>query len=151
MMANLLPDSGGGDAPVGAYRILDSGPDVELLGATDSRDVQFVLAQALPSNVIFTLRFLPEVFEPNYVAEVTGQFAGYFNAMKEIPGVSGVTTFQDVNDDDVLNDVMRIRVRSTSGATSFPIEDHQFGRRLDYVAEDVAAARANLDAIEAGH
>jgi hypothetical protein len=146
-----MPEGGGEETPVGAYTILASGPDVELQGATDVQDVQFVTAQARPSNVIFTLRFLPEVFDPNYVGKVTGQFAGYFNAMTQIPGVSAVSTFQDINDADVLSDVMRIVVRSTSGVTSFPYEEHQFGRRLDYVAEDVAKVRANLDAIEAGH
>lgn len=150
-MANELPEGGGEETPVGAWTQIASGPDIELIGVSDVQDVQYMTAQARPSNVVFTLRFLPEVFEPNYVAEVTGQFAGYFNAMVQIPGVSGVTTFQDINDADVLNDVMRIVVRSTSGRTSFPIEDHQFGRRLDYIAQDVASVRANLDAIEAGH
>jgi hypothetical protein len=146
-----MPEGGGTETPAGAWTQIASGPDVELMGATDVQDVQYMTAQARPSNVIFTLRFLPEVFEPNYVSEVTGQFAGYFNAMVQIPGVAGVSTFQDINDADVLDDVMRIVVRSTSGRTTFPIEDHQFGRRLDYVAQDVAATRANLDAIEAGH
>lgn len=150
MMANVAPDSGGTDTPKGAYTILASGPDVELMGATDVQDVQAVTAQADPSNVVFTLRFLPEAFVPAIVASLTGEFAGYFNAMTKIPGVSGVSTFQDVNDADVLSDVMRIVVRSTSGKSSFPIEEHEFGRRLDYIAEDVAAVRANLDAIEAG-
>jgi hypothetical protein len=145
------PETGGTETPSGAYTILESGPDVELMGATDVKDVQAVTVQARPSNVIFTLRFLPEAYVPSIVASLTGQFAGYFNAMTQIPGVAGVTTFQDVNDADMLDDVMRIVVRSTSGKSSFPIEEHQFGRRLDLIAEQVAATRANLDAIEAGH
>src|SRR4051794_39688754 len=102
------PETGGTETPSGAYTILESGPDVELMGATDVKDVQAVTVQARPSNVIFTLRFLPEAYVPSIVASLTGQFAGYFNAMTQIPGVSGVTTFQDVNDADVLDDVMRI-------------------------------------------
>lgn len=145
------PETGGTETPAGAYTILASGPDVELMGSTDVRDVQAVTAQAHPSDVIFTLRFLPEVFVPASVASLVGQFAGYFNAMSQIPGVSAVSTFQDINDGDVLSDVMRIVVRSTSGIQSFPIEEHQFGRRLDFIAEQVAATRASLDAIEAGH
>lgn len=101
--------------------------------------------------MIFTLRFLPEAYVPAIVANLTSSFAGYFNALAKLPGVSGVSTFQDIDDSDQLQDVMRIIVRSTSGITSFPIDEKQFGRRLDFLAPEIAAKVTELDAIEAGH
>lgn len=150
-MPTEMPDSGGEQNLNGAYTILASGPDVELQGSTDVRDVQAVTVQARPSNVIFTLRFLPEAYVPAIVANLCGSFAGYFNELVKIPGVAGVSTFQDIDAADQLQDVMRITVRSTSGITSFPVDEPQFGRRLDYLAPEIAAKVSELDAIEAGH
>ncbi len=150
-MPTELPDSGGGQEFDGDYNTIKSGPDIELLGIDDVQDVQAVKLEALPSHVVFTLRFLPEGYVPSLVASLSRQFAGYFNQMAAIPGVAGVSTFQDVNDADVLDDVMRIVVKSTSGKQTFPIEEHQFGRDLDLIAQEVAAKVAELDQIEAGH
>ncbi len=113
-------------------------------------DVQEVITRALPSNVVFTLRFLPEAYVPTIVDSLRGQFAGYFNAMSEIPGVAAVTTFQDVDDAEQIQDVMQLVVKSTSGKSTFPLVETPFGRRLDYIADDVAAKRTELDRIEKG-
>lgn len=149
-MANETPDGGGGQEYSGEYVTIDSYPDSELLGATNTRDVQVSVLQALPSNVVFSLRFTPEVFRSGVADSLKRQFAGYFNAMAQIPNVTGISTFQDINDADQIQDVMRIVVRSTSGITSFAIEEHQFGRNLDLIAEEVAAVVKTLNAGEKG-
>lgn len=150
-MANEAPEGGGGVEFSGDYDLISSQPTVEIIGAQDVQDVQEIVARALPSNVVFTLRFLPEAYVPELVASLTSQFAGYFNAAIQIPGVAAVSTYQDVNAADQLEDVMQFVVISTSGKSTFPLVITPLGRNLDLVAEDVAATRKNLDAIESGH
>lgn len=144
------PEPGGGEEYTGQWEHISAYPDVELSGVAGGEDVQAVVTRALPSNVVFTLRFLPEAYVPGIVSSLRSQFAGYFNAAVAIPGVAGVTTYQDVTASDQLQDVMEFVVTSTSGRSTFPLVVTPFGRQLALVAEDVAATRANLDAIETG-
>lgn len=150
-MPVIDPPEGGEEFPAGEYVVIRSSPDIELQGVSDTEDVQELLVRALPSNVVFTLRFPRDNYVPSIVDSLTAQFAGYFNALRAIPGVAGVSTFQDVNADDQIQDVMQITVRSDSGIQTFRFIEPQFGRRLDLVGADVAAKVAELNAIEAGH
>ncbi len=149
-MPTADPEGGGGEELTGAWEHIDSYPSTELQGISKVIDVQEVITRALPSNVIFTLRFLPEAYVPEIVDSLRGQFAGYFNAMSEIPGVAAVTTYQDVDDADQIQDVMQLVVKSTSGKSTFPLVETPFGRRLDYITDDVTAKVAELDKIEKG-
>ncbi len=149
-MANLPPEGGGGTEFSGEWEHIDSYPSTELQGATKVVDVQEVITRALPSNVVFTLRFLPEAYVSGLVTSLRSQFAGYFNAMSLIPGVAAVTTYQDVDDADQIQDVMQLVVKSTSGMSTFPLVETQFGRNLDDVAAEVKAKVAELDRIEKG-
>lgn len=143
-------DAGGGPGGdlSGEWKHISSEPTVELVGGTQVQDVQEVVTQAIPSNVIFTLRFVPEANVPTIVNSLRSEFAGYFNALAAIPGVAGVTTYQDLDGSDQIQDVMQLNVVSTSGRSTAPLVETQFGRNLEDMATEVAAARANLDAIE---
>lgn len=150
-MPLLDPGTEGGTDYDGPYQILSNLPDVELVGVSDSVDVQRVTVRALTSRVIFSFALLPEVADLTSVNRFASHFAGYFDALAAIPGVGGISTFQDIDDSDELQDVMRIVVRSSSGRSAQAYIEPQFGRRPDYVALDVANIRAQLDAIDASH
>ena len=86
-MPAVDPGGGGDEYPAGEYEVLSSETTVELLGVSDVLDVQQVTARALPSNVVFHVRFSGPQFTPTDVAYFLGRFSGYFNALSAIPNV----------------------------------------------------------------
>ena len=150
-MPAVDPGGGGDEYPAGEYEVLSSETTVELLGVSDVLDVQQVTARALPSNVVFHVRFSGPQFTPTDVAYFLGRFSGYFNALSAIPNVVGVTTFEDIDAAGQLQDMMQVTVRSDSGRMSSSLIEQSVGRSLGIMQEEVAQLVSTLDSIEAGH
>jgi hypothetical protein len=142
--------------PPGPYAIDDSYRTIETLGGIGTRDVQQVIARALPSNVSFPLRvtLTPALLaHPDAVVarvqEIAGRRSGYVANALEVPGVVGVYAIQEFTASNQQEDHWVLTIDSTSGAT-------QTTRSITFrqivpskLNPIVAKVRASLDAIEA--
>jgi hypothetical protein len=148
-MPVVLPGDGDEPYPAGEYEVLASESTVELIGLTDVRDVQQVTARAIPSDIVYHVRFAGSEFTASDVPYFLGRFAGFYNALAAVPGVVGVSTFEDITAAGQLREMMQITVSSTSGRMSANIEEPDRLRTLAFTADLVAQLRAKLDQIEA--
>lgn len=130
------------------YEPLSSEHTVELLGSTDVQDVFQVTARAIPSGVVYHVRFPPVIQDPETIEVVLTEWATQYNALRNLPGVVGVGTLQDVDASGQLNDVTQITVSSDSGKLTQTIDDPNFGAVDDRVRAEVDTAVAQLNAIE---
>lgn len=132
----------------GGYEILSSETTVELLGATDVQDVFQVTARAQPSGVVFNVRFPPIIDNPQSIRDILGEWAGWYNDLAALPHVAGLVNLQDIDAAGQINDVTQVTVRSTSGKTNYTITVPGEDIGSPKAGDDVAAAVANLDALE---
>lgn len=132
------------------YEPLAGEHTVELLGATDVQDVYQVTARAIPSGVVYHVRFPPVIQDPTTVSVVLTEWATQYNALAAVPGVVGVSTLQDVDAAGQLNDITQITVSSATGRFTAVIEDPNFGAVDSRVMDEINTTIANLNAIEAG-
>ena len=162
-MAAEASDSGGGAAgasdvvPRAAYAIDDSYRTIETLGGVGTRDVQQVIARALPSNVSFPLRVTltpallahpADVVEK--VAEIASRRSGYVAFALSVPGIIGMYAIQEFTPSNQQEDHWVLTISSTSGLT-------QTTRSITFtqivpskLIPIVEAVRSSLDAIETG-
>lgn len=114
-----------------------------------------VTAQANQSGVVFVARFPQELYQyPDQVAETLNALAGGFNTWMAVPGVTGVSTFQDINDSNELVDMTNVTISSTSGKSTTVIEWYYptvdlANETLNRFEQIVQKYRAELDAVEA--
>ena len=130
------------------YEILAGENTVQLLGATDVQDIYQVTARAIPSGAVFHVAFPPVIDDPENIAEILGVWAGWYNDAAKLPGVVGVSTLQDVDAAGQINDVNEVTVKSSSGRTNQTIAVSGEDWGTPKVADAVAKAVAQLDALE---
>lgn len=142
--------------PRAPYAIDDSYRTIETLGGVGTRDVQQVIARALPSNVSFPLRvtLTPALLAnpagvTEQVAEIASRRSGYVAAALAVPGVIGMYAIQEFTPSNQQEDHWVLTISSTSGLT-------QTTRSITFrqivpsqLVPIVDAVRASLDAIEA--
>lgn len=145
------------NVPRAPYAVDDSYRTIETLGGLGTRDVQQVIARALPSNVSFPLRvtLTPKLLaDPGGVAEAVSEIAsrrsGYVAYALEVPGVTGMYAVQEFTPSNQQEDHWVLTIESTSGMT-------QTTRSITFrqivpsqLVPIVRKVRAALDAIEAG-
>jgi hypothetical protein len=148
-MPAVLPGEGDIAYPDGAYEILAGEKTIELVGLADVNDVNQVTARAIPSDIVFHVRFKGNEFSSANVIYFLKRFAGYYNTLAELPHVVGAQVYEDITAAGQLRDMMEVTVASTSGVLTTTITETGIGRSLDYMQQQVNAAAANLDAIEA--
>lgn len=132
----------------GNYEVLAGESTVELVGATDVRDVQQITARAIPSGVVFHMRFTPAEYKPAIVQGLTSSFADQFNNLAAMPHVVGVATIQDIDGVGQIVDKLLITISSSSGKTSITRDDLHFTFDPSLLQNQIAETVANLDAIE---
>lgn len=150
-MPAVEPGGGGASYPDGDYDVISSESTIETVGGIEIEEVEQVIARALPSRVVFPVRFSGGQFTADEVIYFLRRFAGYFNALAALPHVVGVETFQDMTASNELQDLMRITVASNSGRLTSSLVEAEVGRDLDALAADVAAQSATLSKIEGSH
>lgn len=134
------------------YAWLGAEPVTSFLGPNVTQQETEVTAQAVKSGVIFVDRFLPVNFNSETdVADELNALAGRFDEWSNIPGVSEITTYQDITAQGQVKNVTVITVVSSSGKSSqtfdwvYPVAEFQTVAPL---IEKVAGIVAHLDALE---
>ena len=141
-----------------AYSFLIAEPTLQVLSPEIVRDAQRVTAQALESSVVYSLLFAPYPTDPNgdviwtadAIASQLSTWAGNWNTNWKVPGVLGIALSQDVDAAGQLKDVALVTVSSTSGNSTTQLNLYPHDFFPDTFAPAVEAARAQLDAVEAG-
>jgi hypothetical protein len=165
-MAAEVSDPGGGSTtvvsesdtvPRAPYAVDDSYRTIETLGGVGTRDVQQVIARALPSNVSFPLRvtLTPALLAnpagvTEQVSEIASRRSGYVAFALSVPGVIGMYAIQEFTASNQQEDHWVLTISSTSGLT-------QTTRSITFrqivpskLVPIVDAVRSQLDAMEAG-
>ena len=141
-----------------AYSFLAAEPTVQVLSPDVVRDAQRITGQAAQSGIVFSLTFAPYPTDPTgkviwtdaAIAAQLADWAGKWDTNAAVPGVLGIGLSQDVDPAGLLKDVALVTVASTSGlsTTQLTLYPHDFFP--DTFEPRVEAARAQLDAVEAG-
>lgn len=140
-----------------AYSFLIAEPTVQVLSPEIIRDAQRVSAQAAKSGVVFSLLFAPYptdpdgnvIWTPEAIASQLSDWAGTWDTNAAVPGVLGIALSQDIDAAGLLKDVALVTVSSTSGNSTTQLNLYPADFFPDTFAPRVAAARAQLDAVEA--
>ena len=140
-----------------AYSFLVAEPTLQVLSPEIVRDAQRVTAQAIDSGVVYSLLFAPYptdpqgtvVWTPDAIASQLSTWAGTWNTNAKVPGVLGIALSQDVDPTGQLKDVALVTVASTSGKSTTQLNLYAADFFPDTFAAAVAAAREQLDAVEA--
>lgn len=130
------------------YTILSQEAVTEFVPPSRTRERHEIWARAEPSGVVFTFRVVPADYAPAHVNLIAHDLAQTANALAARPGVVGVAMIQDINANNIVTTSWRVTVESASGdsSTDVPLTYSQGFGADGY--RKVAAARANLDAIE---
>lgn len=131
------------------FEILASARVSEYVSPTVSQDVLEVTARALPSGIVFYVRFPPVIDDPVNIAEITGTWAGWLNELNATPGVVSVSWIQDIDASDQIRDRLSVTIDSTDGRMQFTRDDIPLSDSVAQWQAAVAKTRAQLDAIEA--
>lgn len=131
------------------YTIVTQYPDVEVIGGTQTQDVQRVGAVTNEHGVYFeTTLARADATTANIKAQVNG-YTIVYEMLFDIPGVADVQWTQEPTPAGLLADHFIVYVESTSGNSSAPLDFPLVHLNQDYVAPRVAKLRASLDATEA--
>jgi len=131
------------------YEIVASQSTVEVLDGATAVNVIEISARAVPSNVVFSVRFPPAISDPASISGILAVWAGWYNELAATPGVVAVQFTQNINAANQLVDGMAVTISSTSGRMNFTRYDIPLSGTVAQWQEAVAETRAQLDAIEA--
>lgn len=149
---------------VDPYNFLTSEATIQVLSTDIVRDAQRITAQALPSNVVYSVLFAPYPTGPNgeivwtadAIAHELGVEAAWWNANIQTPGVLGIGLSQNLTPANELQDIALVTIQSTSGKSTSQIElpPTQWLPSVENTTltvsfpDAVRAAVAQLDAVE---
>ena len=131
------------------WQIITQYPDVETDGGQVARDVMVVGTLTAAHGVYFERRYPRAQFSQSVAQQDAKGFTIIFELLFDIPGVEAVTWGQRLNAANQLQDIVTVYYTSSSGESdNFVIVP--FSRfTQDYIAQQVEAGRAVLDANEA--
>jgi hypothetical protein len=135
---------------VADYTIMTQYPDVDVVGNTQTRDVQVIGVETAGHGVYFEVRIPVEQATTKFIHYEANAFTIIYEMLFDITGVSEVQWFQRANNSGQLLDTLRIWVTSTSGASTATLTFPYSQFNQDVIAPKVAALVAALDATEAG-
>lgn len=130
------------------YQIVTQYPDVEVIGGTQTRDVQVIGAVTNEHGVYFETRLPRKNATTTNIRDQVNGFAIIYEMLFEIPGVADVEWTQEPTAAGQLADHVRVYVESTSGESS-GVLDFAYARfNQTVIAAAVKKLRASLDATE---
>jgi hypothetical protein len=112
------------------------------------QDTQRSTFQATGSGVVFQVSVPVGDDVAGRTAAAAAELVSAFDAAAEVPGVAAMSTGQDVDLGGNLMDVVTVAVTSTSGRASTQITVPLSAVKAGQIGAQVAAARADLDALE---
>lgn len=131
-----------------SFHIVSQHQDTELVGGSVIRDVMTVGATTIPHGVYFEVRVPMKNYGTQAVTIACEGRAEVIEAIMAVEGVIAVSYSQDVNAAGQLHDDYAVIVESTSGQSSTEVHPSTGFLDAGIIQAQVAAAVANLDAVE---
>ncbi len=122
---------------------------VEPLGGGQTRSVRLYSFRAVPSGVAATLVIAAVDMVPSHLRMIVPVVAAALNKANAVPGVDGISVYQDVDASGQFVTKMDVDVVSTSGNSSDTIHPPYGSIFDDRFEQAVARSRASMDAVEA--
>ncbi len=115
---------------------------------TEIRNVDQQAGRAIPSGIVYYVRFSSVIDDPENVNEIMGIWADWLNELNATPGVVSVTWVQDINASDQSVDTLTIVVDSSNDSfRTVTLNDVPTEESVSEWQARVASARAALDKI----
>jgi len=134
---------------VADYQIITQYPDVEVVGGSQTRDVQVIGVTTSPSDIYFEVRVPRAQATTSYLKYTAQSYRDIYELLAGLPGVADVVWYQRPTDAGQLVDYVTLYVTSTSGFSTGVI-DKPFSQ-ISNITEnnETAALRTALDNTEA--
>lgn len=130
------------------YDILGQYTVVEFKPPNKETKMHEVVARAKPSGIVFYVRLVPTATLPAAVSAACNQVAKAVNADANLPGVTGIAINQILDQNNQVDYTLDVTVESSSGNSEMTITRPWNDVWPPGLAKPVAAAVAQLDAIE---
>jgi hypothetical protein len=139
------------------YHDLTVRPDVEFLGGNQVRDVIVLSAWSTPHEVYFEARYPAAGWQPQFAKSTALGYAGTFEGVFTLPGVTDVAWTQVETNTGFLQDGAIVYVESDSGLSSdsvfvpyskLAVDSEGPNTQPGFVGAIVAGLRAKLNATE---
>lgn len=135
------------------YNVLSGLTTTELVGATQTQDVELWTVQAQPSGVVFYVRILIlpgfAEFDQQIFDSLATNIADLYNRIAALAHVTGVSMYEEITPSNQITDRLVLTISSTSGRSTMTIDDPSFNLDPNYMQGVVDGIVARLDAIEA--
>lgn len=130
------------------FQVLSGLTTTQLIGATETQDVELYTVQAKPSGVVFYVR-IPTIFlDSGLFDQLAATEADLYNGIAALNHVVGVSMFEDITPSNQISDRLVLTIRSTSGKSTVTRDDTSFNLDPGYMQQVVDGIVAQLDAIE---
>lgn len=130
------------------YTPLTSETTTEISPANTLIDVLSVAAQAIPSGIVFHVRFPPAINDPASVAGILSAWADEMNDINAQPGVVNVTWIQDIDANDQLVDRIAITIASDNGQMQQTVDDISLYDYPQPMKDKIAAVHSFLNSLQ---
>lgn len=130
------------------FDILGTVSTVELAGAAGTRPVRQITARAKPSGAVFSFIVVPADYQASHVNLIAHDIAARLNLDSDVPGVTDLNVYLDVNSAGQFVYKADVTIESTSGNSSATFTIAYATLWTDGFAQYVEKARANMDEIE---
>jgi len=131
------------------YDVLSGLTTTQLIGTTQTQDVELYTLQAKPSGVVFYVRIPADFLDSGLLDSLASNEAELYNAIAAIPHVQAVSMYEDITAANQINDRLVLTIASSSGRSTVTRDDQSFNLDPGYMAGVVAGIVGELDAIEA--
>jgi hypothetical protein len=107
------------------------------------------VARAVPSGIIFRFRLAPTAANLSVVDQEAAQWADAFNSKSLVSGVESISTYQDIDAQDMIEDRLSVTVQSDSGESTELLDMPQSWLQQPLFDRRVGEARGYLNGVEA--
>ncbi len=120
----------------------------EQVTPTEIRNVDQQAGRALPSGIVYYVRFSSVIDDPENVDQIMGIWADWLNELNATPGVVSVTWVQDIDSSDQTVDTLSIVVDSSNNSLqTVTLNNVPTEESVSQWQARVSSARAALDKI----
>jgi hypothetical protein len=132
----------------GKFRTRTSHSDIELVGATDTRDVVVTYVTTAPSGVTFPVRVADSQYSAAQVDALASQYSDAIENLMGEPNIAAIYYEQDVNAAGNLVDTLVFVVTSDNGELTKEVREPLIVLILGNIRPVLDPAIAELNAVQ---
>ncbi len=129
------------------YNVLSALTTTELVGTTQTQDVELYTMQAQPSGVVFYVRLPNSELDAFLLDPIAANLADLYNRIAQIPHVVAVSMYEDITPSNQITDRLVLTITSSNGRLQVTRDDPSFNLDPGYMESVVNGIVSQLDAI----